>query len=143
MMGQNDRGEVVELKVEEPKVERPKVISDRIHNFIDMFKQMTKEELDDVKKILGPLTIMNITKGTRSGSRVNGSKVQRTDKVLEKTFAKQMQLLINVLPKSPTDIAAWTKLALESGLETQQEPTRITAYYRKQIIDMGYAEEVK
>ena len=142
-MGQNDRGEVVELKVEEPKVERPKVISDRIHNFIDMFKQMTKEELDDVKKILGPLTIMNITKGTRSGSRVNGSKVQRTDKVLEKTFAKQMQLLINVLPKSPTDIAAWTKLALESGLETQQEPTRITAYYRKQIIDMGYAEEVK
>ena len=131
--------EIETPKVEEKKVERSKAQSDRISNFLEMLKIMSKDELDTIKKILGPV---QVTKGTRTGTRVSGS-VQRTDKVLEKQFAKQMQLLINVLPKEPTDLAAWTKLAVEAGLETQQDPTRITAYYKKQIIEMGYAEEVK
>ena len=120
-------------------VERPKAINDRISNFVIMLGQMTKDEIDSVKKILGPV---QITKGTRTGTRVSG-KVQRTDKAIESVFAKQMTLLINVLPKEPTDIASWTKLALDAGLATQQDPTRITAYYKKQIVDLGYAEEVK
>ena len=129
-----------ETKVEQ-KVERSKVISDRINNFLNMIKEMTEDEISEVKKVLGPVTVQ-VTKGSRSGSRVNGF-VKRTDKVREKKFAKQMELLIDVLPTEPTDLASWTKLALDKGLETQQDPTRITAYYKKQIIEMGYAEEVK
>ena len=119
--------------------ERPKAINDKISNFVNMLSQMTKDEIDSVKKILGPVQVI---KGTRTGTRVSG-KVQRTDKVIESVFAKQMALLIDVLPKEPTDLAAWTKLALDKGLETQQDPARITAYYKRQIIALGYAEEVK
>ena len=125
----------------ETKVERSKAISDRISNFLNMIKEMTKEEKAQFVSDLD-LKPVQVTKGSRSGSRVNGF-VKRTDKVLEKKFAKQMELLIDVLPTEPTDLAAWTKLALDKGLETQQDPTRITAYYKKQIIEMGYAEEVK
>ena len=37
----------------------------------------------------------------------------------------------------------WGKLALDNGLQTQQEPQRIAAYYKKAVIDLGYAISVQ
>ena len=73
------------------------------------------------------------------GTRVTG-KVQRTDKVLEVKVAKQMEILINCLPTDKAiDINEWADLATAAGLTTQQPAVRIAAYYKKPIVDGGYA----
>ena len=73
------------------------------------------------------------------GSRVGGT-VQRTDKKLEIHLCKQMQVLINCLPSKPTTTSEWANLAIKAGLETQQPPERIVAYYKRQIVGLGFAK---
>ena len=103
-------------------------------DFIEMLELATEEEKAQIRTQLGIST-----KVSAVGMRVSG-KLQRTEKVLEVKVAKQMQILIDTLPSDHAiDVPEWTKLALEAGMQTQQAPERITMYYKKQIIDGGYA----
>jgi len=103
-------------------------------DFIEMLEMATEEEMAQIKTKLGVGA-----KGSSVGVRVSG-KLQRTEKVLEAKVARQMQILIDTLPADRAiDVAEWTKLALEAGMQTQQAPERITMYYKKQIVDGGYA----
>lgn len=100
------------------------------------FQNMTDEQKAKVRDALG---IVAVTAKPVIGIRTSG-KVQRTDKVLENKIAKQMQILIDVLPTDRAiDINEWGELALKAGLQTQQPAARIAAYYKKPIIESGYA----
>lgn len=67
-------------------------------------------------------------------------KVQRSEKTLTVKVAKQMEILINVLPADKAiDLNEWADLAVAAGLQTQQPAVRIAAYYKKPIVDGGYA----
>lgn len=101
---------------------------------IEMLEKATNEEKAKVRELLG----IGVKSGN-GGTRISG-KVQRTEKMLEVKVARQMQILIDSLPKDRAiDVPEWTKIALENGMQTQQEPVRITMYYKKQIVDNGYA----
>ena len=100
------------------------------------FQNMTDEQKSKIREALGIVTV--VTKPA-IGIRVSG-KVQRTEKVLEEKIAKQMQILIDVLPVDrAVDINEWGELAIAGGLQTQQPAARIAAYYKKPIIEGGYA----
>ena len=104
-----------------------------MNKFMEMVRSLTEEEKVEFKAILG----LNVVKATRVQV---GGKLLRTEKVLETKIARQMQQLIDALPADRAiDVAEWTKIALENGLQTQQDPVRITLYYKKQILDSGYA----
>lgn len=101
---------------------------------IEVLEKANDEQKSKIRELLGIGQ-----KSATTATRISG-KFQRTDKVLETKVAKQMQQLIDVLPKDrAVDIDEWTKLALDAGMQTQQEPVRITAYYKKAIVDGGYA----
>lgn len=104
-------------------------------NILEMVKKLTEEEMKELRIVLLPAKV--------SGVRDSG-KVTRTEKVLETKIAKQMEILINSLPsdKSVT-VQEWTDLAIANGLVTQQDPIRITMYYKKGIITGGYAKTVQ
>ena len=103
---------------------------------VEEFAGMTDDQKKQIREALG---ILSVTPKTSTGVRVTG-KVQRTDKVLESKIAKQMQILIDVLPiDRAVDIVEWGTLALAGGLQTQQPAERIAAYYKKPIVEGGYA----
>ena len=105
-----------------------------INDFMEMLETATEEEMAAIKTKLG-----HVAKGSSVGMKVSG-KLQRTEKMLEVKVAKQMQILIDTLPADRAiDVIEWTKLALDAGMQTQQTPERITMYYKKQIVDGGYA----
>ena len=107
----------------------------RFEKLIADLESMTDEQKAQYRDVLG------LSKKT-IGIRVTG-KVQRTDKPLEDKVAKQMQILIDVLPKEiGIDIEEWGALAVAGGLQTQQPPSRIAAYYKKNIVEAGYAQAV-
>ena len=104
--------------------------------FMEMFRNLTEEEKAEARELLG------INKVSTSGARING-KLQRTEKVLETKVAQQMRILIDTLPADRSvDVKEWTELALKAGLQTQQDPVRITMYYKKAIVDAGYAQAI-
>lgn len=108
----------------------------RFEKMLADYQSLTDEQKTKIREALG---ITNVAPRISTGIRVSG-KVQRTDKVLETKLAKQMQILIDVLPKDrAVDINEWAKLAVEAGLQTQQPPERIAAYYKKPIVEGGYA----
>jgi hypothetical protein len=110
----------------------------RFEKLIKDFEELTDEQRTKFREVLG---IKNVSR-VSSGVRVSG-KVQGTDKVLEGKIAKQMEILINVLPKDRAiDINEWGELALAGGLQTQQPASRIAAYYKKDIMEKGYAVNV-
>lgn len=133
--------EVIAEPANEP-TSRSKAMSDKVKGLFNTINSLTDEEKAEFKKILGitnPVVVAKV-KGSRTSTSLP---IKRTDKERDKVFAKQMNLLIDSLPAEPTSLQAWTDLALKAGLVTNQEPIRITAYYKKQIIEMGFAEEVK
>jgi hypothetical protein len=100
-----------------------------------MVEGLTNEEKAQFRAALGIKDQVVKSAGVRVGG-----KVQRTDKVLETKIAKQMEILINCLPTDKAvDINEWADLAVAAGLQTQQPAVRIAAYYKKPIIDGGYA----
>ena len=104
--------------------------------FVAKFESCDDEQKSKIRAALG---IVAVAPKTSNGTRVSG-KVKRTDKVLETKVAKQMQILIDVLPLDRAiDINEWGKLAVEAGMQTQQPAERIAAYYKKPIIEGGYA----
>ena len=108
----------------------------RFEKMVEDFKSLTTEQKATLRDAL---EIPKVTAKVSTGVRVTG-KVKRTEKVLEEKIAKQMQILIDVLPKDKAiDIAEWGALAVAGGLQTQQPPERIAAYYKKAIIDGAYA----
>lgn len=112
-----------DVKVPEPKI--AKLVLE-IKGLDDFNKQLLREELG--------------IKFREPGTRVSG-KVKGTGKEMKGiTIAKQMQVLIDALPKDRAiDNLEWAKLAKAKGLETNQPPERIVAYYKKQIVQLGFA----
>ena len=104
--------------------------------------QLTKAEQ---KAVLDELQA-RYTTVTKVKSKVPSKFYTRTDKVLaaSQTLPKQAKILLEVLPTDKLiDIDAWTELALKAGLETKQEPVRITMYYRPTLIAGGFITESK
>lgn len=104
--------------------------------------QLTKEEqravLDELQARLAPVTKAKVKTHTKFYTR--------TDKQLAATqsLPKQAKILLDVLPVGDMiDIDAWTALALKAGLDTKQEPVRITMYYRPMLITGGFIVESK
>jgi selenophosphate synthetase-related protein len=107
--------------------------------FAKMLEDWNSLTAEQKQALRDALEIPKVAAKVSSGIRVSG-KVMRTEKVLEEKTAKQMQILIDVLPKDRAiDIAEWGTLAVAGGLQTQQPPERIAAYYKKAIIDGAYA----
>ena len=108
----------------------------RFEKMLADYQSLTDEQKLQVRTALGiPTAPVKVS----SGVRVSG-KVQRTEKVLEEKIAKQMEILIKALPSDrAVDINEWGKLAVEGGLQTQQPAERIAAYYKKPIVERGYA----
>jgi hypothetical protein len=103
------------------------------NRLIAEMKSLNEVELNIVREILGIRTRMS------GGSRVSG-KVKGTGKKIEVKVCKQMEVLIGSLPKDkPVDTKEWAELAVKNGLQTQQPPERIVAYYKRNIIDLGFA----
>lgn len=97
-------------------------------------KNMSDVDKNILREILGIRTRMGST-----GTRISG-KVKGTGKKIEVKVCKQMEVLISALPKDkPVDVAEWAKLAVAKGLQTQQPPERIVAYYKRNIIELGFA----
>lgn len=96
----------------------------------------TDVEKNIIREFLG------IKTRTSTGIRVTG-KVKGTGKKIDVHVCKQMQTLIEALPKDkPVDINEWAELAVKKGLQTQQPPARIVAYYKKDIVALGFAVAV-
>ena len=57
-------------------------------------------------------------------------------------LSPQAKILISVLTKKPVTLESWGDLAAKSGMKTKQDPGRIAAYYRKQLVDNKLANEV-
>jgi selenophosphate synthetase-related protein len=107
--------------------------------FAKMLEDWNSLTAEQKQALRDALEIPKVAAKVSSGIRVSG-KVMRTEKVLEEKTAKQMQILIDVLPKDRAiDIVEWGTLAVAGGLQTQQPPERIAAYYKKAIIDGAYA----
>jgi hypothetical protein len=103
------------------------------NRLIAEMKQWNEVERNLAREILGIRTRMS------GGNRVSG-KVKGTGKKIEVKVCKQMEILIGSLPKDkPVDIKEWAELAVKNGLQTQQPPERIVAYYKRNIIDLGFA----
>lgn len=110
----------------------------KFEEFITFLGSLTDEEKAKVRETLG---LVQVTKVANGGSRTTG-KVKRTELAVtpDKVLAKQVRILINCLPTDrAVDIKEWGDLAKTAGLETQQQPDRIAAYYKKFIVDSGYA----
>ncbi|MBC6438848.1 MAG: hypothetical protein GDA49_00215 [Rhodospirillales bacterium] len=58
---------------------------------------------------------------------------------------RQAEVCFTALTKatSPLDFEQWAQAALAEGLDTEQEPVRICAYYKKRLIDEGLIRQVK
>jgi len=114
-----------------------------MNKMFENFKTMLGEISDDEKLELR--TLMGITtplKGTVSKTRITG-KFIRTEKVYENNLNKQMSVLIKSLPSDrEVDVTEWSKLSIENGLETQQDPVRIVTYYKKNLVEMGFVKQI-
>lgn len=108
-----------------------------------LFESFDAEQKKQIRQTLG---VIDIVRGTVSKSRTTG-KFMRTDKVYENNLNKQMTVLISALNDAEgISVEDWAKKAVELGLQTQQDPIRIVSYYKKNLLEMGYAkvaEEVK
>lgn len=76
---------------------------------------------------------------TRTVTRYS-SKYEPTGKAIDAKMAKQMRQCVEALTEA-MDLETWAKAAVEKGLTTQQNPTRIVMYYRKPMIEGGYVRE--
>lgn len=100
-----------------------------------MVEGLTDDEKSKVREALG----IKVEVRGPSTPRMTG-KAQRTEKPLTEKVAKQMEILINTLPADrAVDLVEWADLAVAGGLVTQQPAVRIVAYYKKPIVDGGYA----
>jgi hypothetical protein len=94
-----------------------------------------KKALAEVLKGLLPATQAKVSAVRDSGKYV------RTDKKVETRLAQQMEILLKALPEDkPMTVAEWTEAAIAVGLQTQQDPARITMYYKKRLIEAGYVK---
>ena len=118
---------VVKTKVQEPKTLNP---------ILEGLKSLNEVELNIAREILGIRVKMS------GGVRISG-KVQRTDKKLDIKVCKQMEVLINSLPEDkPVDTKEWAELAVKNGLQTQQPAERIVAYYKRNIMELGFVAAI-
>lgn len=102
-----------------------------------MLGEITDEQKSEIRAMLGIVTPL---KGTVSKTRSTG-KFIRTEKVYENNLNKQMSVLIKSLPTDEgVDLSTWATKAVENGLETQQDPIRIVAYYKKNLVEMGFVK---
>jgi hypothetical protein len=114
----------VGTKVLEPETKNPIILA---------VKNMSDVEKNILRELLGIRVHMS------NGTRVTG-KVKSTGKKIEVKVCKQMEVLINSLPKDKAvDINEWAELAVKAGLQTQQPPARIVAYYKRNIMELGFA----
>lgn len=65
--------------------------------------------------------------------KLEGSKLPNQAKFLVQAIQKT---------KEPVTYVQWGKIASELGMGTRQDPARIAAYYRKQLIDAGAVKQV-
>lgn len=98
----------------------------------------TDEEKTAIREALG---MNQPVSSTRNVTRY-ANKYERGTAVVPAKMAKQMKQCIEALTE-PMDLETWAKKAVELGLTTQQNPTRIVMYYRKPMIEGGYVVEVK
>ena len=141
-MGKN-KGTEVETKVETPVPETKEEVAvvkpDVTKGFdtlITFLGSLTDEQKSKVREALG-MTPAIVAKAARATA--NGAKIKRTEKVREGKMPKQLEQLIDTLPTDRTiDIIEWGKLAVAAGMQTQQPPERIAAYYKSRIIAEGY-----
>ena len=104
--------------------------------------QLTKAEqkavLDELQARLMPVA--------KAKTKTHTKFYTRTDKQLTATqsLPKQAKILLETLTTTDLiDIDVWTERALKAGLETKQEPVRITMYYRPMLIAGGFIVESK
>jgi hypothetical protein len=100
----------------------------KMSDIIKALAEATPEEKAELRKAL-------VGTGVK---RVSGELVRRSDLPFEVRLNKQMTVLVKALPTNKLcDIHEWGKLAIENGLETQQPPERIAAYYKKNLLNLG------
>jgi hypothetical protein len=83
--------------------------------------------------------ILAYVESKKKVSKVSNKKYVRTDKELtaNQSLPKQARILLNSITDEPVTVEEWTELALANKLETNQEPVRITMYYRPRLIEAG------
>ena len=68
------------------------------------------------------------------------AKFVATGKELDGKIPTQMKQAISVLGEQPVTVGEWAaKLTKVDGFRTQQKPEKIVAFYRKRMIEEGYA----
>ena len=99
-----------------------------IQDIINTIKTATDEEKKELRGLLASVGV----------KRVSGELVRRSELPLEVHLNKQMTCLVKTIPSDKlVDINTWGELAIAGGLETQQPPARIAAYYKKQLLNLG------
>lgn len=58
-----------------------------------------------------------------------------------KTAQKKLVAVAITRAKGPVDMNEWAELATAEGLVTKQDPARIVAYYRKDLVEAGIVKE--
>lgn len=62
--------------------------------------------------------------------------------VSEVKLAPQAKILIGALTDQPMSLEAWGDAASKSGMKTNQDPARIAAYYRKDLVEKNLVAEI-
>jgi hypothetical protein len=85
--------------------------------------------------------ILNYVESLKSQKKVKtvSKKYVRTDKELavNQSLPKQAKILLASITSEPITLETWTENALANHLETNQEPIRITMYYRPRLVEAG------
>jgi hypothetical protein len=104
-------------------------------NLKDLLEMHNVQLDDDVVAALEPLVKVK-AKAAKANVKFVG-----TGKDLEGKIPLQMKQAISVLSEEPVDVKDWAaKLTDVEGFRTQQAPEKIVAFYKKRIVDEGYAE---
>lgn len=70
------------------------------------------------------------------------AKFVATEKQIEGKVPLQMRQAIGILGETPVSIKDWAaKLSKVEGFKTQQDPVKIVAFYRKRMVEEGYAKQ--
>ncbi len=75
-----------------------------------------------------PRAKMNYVKGEADASEIK--------------LAPQAKILIGALNETPVSLEAWGDAAAKAGMKTTQDPARIAAYYRKDLVEKDLVSEV-
>ncbi len=96
----------------------------------------TCETFEDIMNYVDSL------KTVKKVSKISTKLYVRTDKELavNQSLPKQAKILLASITSEPITLETWTENALANHLETNQEPVRITMYYRPRLIEAGFVK---